>query len=153
MSPRLLYRSVSIAEAITWSLLIIGMLLKYVVQAGEWGVQIGGFLHGLVFLAYGMTAVLLAVNQHWGPRLTALAVITAIVPFGTLPLDRALEKRGLLDGEWRRTRTADPRDDTRISALLRWMLARPVLLASIMAIALVSIMATLLTLGPPGGSS
>ena len=153
MSPRLLYRLVSIAEAITWSLLITGMLLKYVVQAGEWGVQIGGFLHGLVFIAYGMTAVFIGINQHWTVRLIALACLTAIIPFATIPFDRALERRGALGGGWRHTRSADPRDHTMVSGLLRWMLARPVLFASIMGVALVTIMATLLTLGPPGGAS
>ena len=153
MSPRSLYRFVSIAEAITWSLLIIGMLLKYVVQAGEWGVQIGGFLHGLVFIAYGMTAVFVGVNQHWTARFIALACLTAIIPFATIPFDHALERRGVLNGRWRHTRTSDPRDHTRLSALLRWMLARPVLLLGVLGVALVSIMATLLTIGPPGGAS
>ncbi|MBG6214410.1 MAG: DUF3817 domain-containing protein [Cryobacterium sp.] len=153
MSPRSLYRCVSIAETITWALLITGMLLKYVAQAGEWGVQIGGFAHGLVFIAYGMTAVFIGVNQHWNARLIALACLTAVIPFATIPFNRALERRGALGGGWRLTRTADPRDHTRLSALLRWMLARPVLLAGIMGIALVSIMATLLSIGPPGGTS
>ena len=153
MSPRSLYRFVSVAEAITWSLLIIGMLLKYVAEAGQWGVQIGGFLHGLVFLAYGMTAVFVGVNQHWSVRLIALACLTAVIPFATLPFDRTLERRGALNGGWRTTRTDDPRDHTGVSALLRWMLARPILLAGIMGVALVSIMATLLLIGPPGGSS
>ena len=153
MSPRLLFRSVAIAEAITWALLITGMLVKYVLNGGDLGVRVGGFVHGLVFIAFGMTAVLLAVNQHWGPRLTILAVFTAIIPFGTIPLDRGLEKRGLLDGGWRRTRTDDPRDHTRVSALLRWMLLRPALFTTVLLLGLVAIMTTLLTLGPPGGSS
>jgi integral membrane protein len=148
-----LYRFVSVAEAITWSLLILGMLLKYVAGAGQWGVQIGGFVHGLVFLAYGMTAVFVGVNQHWSLRLIALACLTAIIPFATIPFDRSLERRGALEGGWRHTRTDDPRDHTRVSALLRWMLARPVLLAGSMGVALAAIMATLLALGPPGGSS
>lgn len=153
MSPRLLFRTVAIAEAITWTLLIAGMLMKYVLQVGEIGVQVGGFVHGLVFIAFGMTAVLMAVNQHWGPRLTAVAVVTAIVPFGTIPLDRWLEKRGLLDGAWRRTRTDDPRDHTQVSALLRWMLVRPALFTTVLMVGLVAIMSTLLSLGPPGGGS
>ncbi|MFC5931338.1 DUF3817 domain-containing protein [Cryobacterium melibiosiphilum] len=152
MSPRLLFRSVAIAEAITWALLIAGMLGKYVLQVGELGVQVGGFLHGLVFIAFAMTALLVGVNQHWGPKLTAIAVATSIVPFGTIPLDRGLEKNGHLDGDWRRTRTDDPRDHTRVSALLRWMLVRPVLFAAVLVIGLGAVMAVLLTLGPPGGA-
>ena len=153
MTPRLLFRSVAVAEAITWALLIAGMLMKYVLQIGEFGVQVGGFLHGLVFIAFGLTAGFVGINQHWGLRLTAIAMVTAIIPFGTIPLDRGLEKKGLLNGAWRHTRTDDPRDDTGVSASLRWVLARPVLLVTVMAVALVSIMATLLTLGPPGGAS
>ncbi|KGJ72525.1 membrane protein [Cryobacterium roopkundense] len=153
MSPRLLFRTVAIAEAITWTLLIAGMLMKYVLEVGEVGVQVGGFLHGLVFIAFGMTAVLMGVNQHWGPRLTAIAVFTAIVPFATIPLDRRLEKAGRLDGDWRRTRTDDPRDHTGMSAMLRWMLARPVLFTTVLVIGLITIMTTLLFVGPPGGAS
>lgn len=153
MSPRLLFRSVAFAEAITWALLIAGMLGKYVLQAGELGVQIGGFLHGLVFLAFGITALLVGVNQHWGPKLTAIAVATAIVPFGTIPLDRGLEKNGHLDGVWRRTRTEDPRDHTRVSGLLRWMLARPVLFTVVLVLGLGTAMTVLMTAGPPGGAS
>ena len=153
MTPRLLFRTVAIAEAITWTLLIAGMLMKYVLQVGEVGVQVGGFLQGLVFIAFGMTAVLVGINQHWGRRLTLIAAVTAIVPFGTIPLDRGLEKRGLLDGDWRRARTDDPRDHTRVSALLRWMLARPALFTTVLAVGLVAIMSTLLVVGPPGGSN
>lgn len=153
MSPRLLFRSVAIAEAITWALLIAGMLGKYVLLVGEIGVQVGGFLHGLVFVAFGMTALLVAVNQHWGLKVTAIALVTAIVPFGTIPLDRTLEKKGLLDGAWRRARTEDPRDHTRTSALLRWMLARPVLFTTVLILGLICVMTVLLTAGPPGGDS
>lgn len=152
MTPRLLFRSVAIAEAITWALLITGMLMKYVLKVGEAGVQIGGFVHGLVFLAFGLTALLVGVNQHWGVGLTAIAVATAIVPFGTIPLDRRLEHSRRLDGAWRRTRTEDPRDHTRLSGGLRFMLARPVLLTSVLVLGLVSLMTVLLSVGPPGGA-
>jgi hypothetical protein len=41
VSPRLFYRTVAVAEAVTWTLLLAGMLLKYVAQAGSLGVLIG----------------------------------------------------------------------------------------------------------------
>jgi len=151
VSPRLFYRTVAIAEAVTWTLLIGGMLLKYVAQAGDIWVRIGGFAHGLVFIAYGMTTVLVGVNQRWSLRLIAAAALTAVVPYATIPFDRRLERRGRLDGDWRSTVTGDPRDHTRLSALLRWMLNRPVLLGTLFVVGLVSIMATLLIVGPPGG--
>lgn len=156
MSPRLFYRTVAIAEAVTWTLLLGGMLLKYVLLPGETGdlaLRIGGFLHGLVFIAYGMTAVLVGVNQRWNARLIVAAVFTAIVPYATIPFDRVLERRGRLDGEWRSTISDDPRDHTWVSVVLRWMLNRPILLGTLFVVGLVSIMATLLVIGPPGGRS
>ncbi|SDK02341.1 integral membrane protein [Cryobacterium psychrotolerans] len=154
MSPRLFYRTIAIAEAVTWTLLLTGMLLKYVLLPGETGdlaLRVGGTLHGLVFIAYGMTAVLVGVNQRWSLRLMVAAVITAIVPYATIPFDRLLERRRKLDGDWRSTATSDPRDHTWLSVLLRWMLNRPVLLGTVFVVGLVTIMATLLIIGPPGG--
>jgi integral membrane protein len=156
VSPRLLYRILSIAEAITWTILITAMLLKYVFVPGEFGdgaVRVGGFVHGLVFLAYGITAVLVGVNQHWRPRLMLLAVTTAVVPYATIPFDRWLERRNLLDGRWRREATDDPRDHTLVSRLLRFGLARPALLASVLVVGLAAVFTTLLVMGPPGGES
>ncbi|TFD84500.1 DUF3817 domain-containing protein [Cryobacterium lactosi] len=156
VSPRLLYRILSIAEAITWTILITAMLLKYVFAPGDFGdgaVRVGGFVHGLVFLAYGITAVLVGVNQHWGPRLMLLAVSTAVVPYATIPFDRWLERRNLLDGGWRREATDDPRDHTMVSRLLRVGLARPLLLASVLVVGLVAVFTTLLVMGPPGGGA
>jgi integral membrane protein len=132
------------------------MLLKYVLLPGELGdlaVRIGGFAHGFVFIAYGMTAVLVGVNQRWSLRLIAAAVGTAVVPYATIPFDRSLERRGRLDGDWRRTATNDPRDRTWVNVLLRVMLNRPILLGALFVVGLVSIMATLLVVGPPGGRS
>ena len=36
MSPRTLFRSFAVAEVVTWSLLIVGMILKYAVGVGDW---------------------------------------------------------------------------------------------------------------------
>lgn len=151
MSPRLFFRTVAIAEAVTWTLLIAGMMLKYVLQAGDLGVRIGGFLHGLVFLAYAMTAVLVAVNQRWSSRLTGIAVVTAVIPYATIPFDVWLDRHRMLEGPWRRTASDHPSDSTWPSRLLRWMLNRPALLVTSFVFALAAIMTVLLLLGPPGG--
>ena len=79
VTPRSFYRVVAIAEAVTWTLLIGGMLLKYVAQAGSLGVLIGCSLHGLVFINYGATAVLVGVNQHWPIKLIVGAVVITIL--------------------------------------------------------------------------
>jgi hypothetical protein len=93
------------------------------------------------------------VNQHWRPRLILLGLATAVVPYATIPFDRWLERRELLGGTWRREATADPRDHTPVSRLLRFGLARPVLLASVLALGLVAVFTALLVMGPPGGKA
>lgn len=151
VTPRTFYRVVAIAEAVTWTLLIAGMLLKYVAQAGNLGVLIGGSLHGLVFVTYAATAVLVGVNQHWPVKLIVGAVVTAIIPYATIPFDRWLEKNDRLEGGWRTTATDDPRDHTWISQLLRWFLNHPAILITVFVVAVVAIVTVLLILGPPGG--
>ena len=71
MSPRTLYRRVAVAEVITWTLLLIGMLLKYVTKTTDLGVRVFGLAHGVVFIAFCLVTVLLWVNQKWSAR-TAL---------------------------------------------------------------------------------
>ena len=151
VTPRAFYRVVAIAEAVTWTLLIGGMLLKYVAHAGGLGVLIGGSLHGLVFVTYAATAVLVGVNQRWSVKLIVGAVFTAIIPYATIPFDRWLEKNDKLEGGWRTVATDDPRDHTWIDRLLCWFLNHPVMLVVVFAFAVVAIVTVLLILGPPGG--
>jgi integral membrane protein len=153
-TPRGLYRVLSIAEAITWTLLIIGLLAKYVVAPGETGdliLRVTGTIHGFVFLSYGATAILVGINQRWKPLLTVGAVATAIVPYATIPFDRWLEKHSKLDGGWRLEKSDDPRDDNWFDGLVRWMLRRPYLLGTLIVLAIVALFAILLIAGPPGG--
>ena len=149
VTPRSLYRALALAEMATWTLLILGMVLKYGLRAGDWPVQVAGMAHGIVFVSYAVTAALVGVNQHWPLARVAAAVATAVVPYATYPFDRWLERRGHLDGGWRRQRTDDPRDHTAASAILRVLLAHPVALGAGMAVAVAAIVATLLFLGPP----
>ena len=151
VTPRLFYRIVAIAEAVTWTLLIAGLLLKYVFDAGDVGVRIGGSIHGFVFLAYAATAVLIGVNQRWKFSLIATGVITAIVPYATIPFDHWLERNGKLEGDWRTTATDDPRDNTWIDRLLRWFLNHPVVLGVILVVGVIVVFTVLVIIGPPGG--
>lgn len=150
ITPRSFYRFVAIAEAVTWTLLILGMVGKYGLDMPV-AVLIGGSIHGFVFISYALTAGLVGVNQRWSPGRIAFAVATAIIPYATIPFDRHLERRQLLDGDWRSTATDDPRDHTRTSRLLRWFLARPVLLSVVFVVGIIVIMTVMLIIGPPGG--
>ena len=151
MTPKRLIRTVAIAEAITWTLLITGMILKY--GAGlDVAVTIGGGIHGFVFLAYAFTVLLVGVNQRWGLGLVALGVLTAVVPYATIPFEIVLARRGRLEGGWRREASAHPSDSSLLNRMLRWYLARPVLSTARAVVAVAAVFAALLVVGPPGGT-
>lgn len=153
MTPSRLFKIVATAEAITWALLIAGMLQKYVFQAGEWGVSIGGGIHGFVFLAYVVITVLVAVNQRWSAGISVLALGAAVIPFATVPVEIAYGRAGRLDGRWRTETTDDPRDRRPLDRLVRWWVARPWLLGGIVAVGVVAVFVTLLVVGPPFSKS
>lgn len=153
VTPRSFYRTVAIAESVTWTLLITGMLLKYLGGLGTLPVVIGGSIHGFVFITYALTAVLVGVNQRWSVRQIVFAVATAIVPYATIPFDRTLVRNGRLEGDWHREASDDPSDATWIRRLLRWFINHPVILVAVFVMGIIVIMSALLIVGPPGGWS
>src|SRR4051812_15131668 len=103
MSPLHLFRRVAIAEAVTWALLLTGMFLKYVTETTDLGVRVFGMVHGVVFIAYSLTTVLVAVDQRWSRGRLLLGLAASVPPFMTVPFDRYAERRGLLASVWRLT--------------------------------------------------
>jgi len=149
MSPRTLFRSFAVAEVVTWTLLIVGMLLKYAVRVTDIGVSIAGPIHGFVFLAYLVAGVVVAVNQRWSAGITLLALASAVVPFASLPVERWIDRSGRLQGGWRREATGDHRDRRPLDRLLRWVLAHPVLSLVVAVVGVSVVFAALLAVGPP----
>jgi integral membrane protein len=150
LSPRQLFRTVAIAEAITWTLLIAGMIGKYILDLGGLGVTIGGSAHGLVFIAFVLTVALVGVNQRWSIGLLAIAVGSAVIPFASIPFEIRAARTGRLDGGWKREATSDRADHTAPARVVRWLVRRPAAAAIILVVALAAIMGTLLVIGPPG---
>ena len=150
MSPKRLFRALAFAEAVTWTILIVAMILKYAAGVDA-AVLVGGSIHGVVFLAYAFAAVLVGVNQRWHLGLIAFAVLTAIVPYATVPFELWLVRRGRLEGEWRREAGEHPADGHWVNRMLRWFLARPVLLTVVAVIGIAVVFSALLVIGPPGG--
>lgn len=151
MTPRSFYRVVAIAESVTWTLLIAGMVLKYAAGLGTLPVLIAGSIHGFVFISYALTAILVGVNQRWSVARIVFAVAMAIVPYATIPFDRRLERAGLLDGDWQREATDNPPDHAWPRVFLRWLLNHPRTLITLFILGIVVIMSVLLIIGPPGG--
>ncbi len=152
MTPKKLFKIFATAEVFTWGALITGLILRATVGVEPLAFTIVGGIHGAAFLAYGVTAVLVAVNNRWMFGRAAFAVVLAIVPFATLPFEMWLKSKGHLEGEWRREHSGHPRDDHWFDRLYRWFLNRPILLAIALVLAVVVIFITLLLIGPPGGS-
>lgn len=150
MSPKHLFRVLAFAEAVTWTILITALVLRY--AAGlDAAVLVGGSIHGFVFLAYAFQAVLVGVNQRWSIGLIAFAVLTAVVPYATIPFEVWLMRRGRLEGDWRREAGDHPADGSWVNRMLRWFLARPVLLTVVAVVGIAAVFTALLVIGPPGG--
>ena len=151
MSPLTLFRRLAFAEAVTWALLLTGMVLKYVTETTELGVRVFGMAHGVVFIAYCLTAVFVGVNQRWPLGTLALALASAVPPFMTVWFDRRAERRGLLAGGWRLAPGREPADNPAERAQA-WMLARPVAALGAAVVAVGALTMVALLVGPPVGS-
>ncbi|MFS0894501.1 DUF3817 domain-containing protein [Microbacterium sp. 179-I 3D3 NHS] len=149
-APDRLFRTLAIAEAITWTILI-GAIIARAVGASGVVVTVGGGIHGLVFLAYAATAILVGLNQRWHLGVGVVAVASAIVPYATIPTEIWLHRSGRLRGAWRLDETDDPRDRRWHDRLMRWFLRRPAMLAALLVLGIVALYVILLLIGPPGG--
>lgn len=149
-TPHSLFRALAIAEAISWTLLIAGLILR-ATTGWALGVTIGGGIHGFVFLSYGATAILVALNNRWRVWPTVVALVSAVIPYATIPAELWLQRSGRLAGTWRLEPTDDPRDGAWYDRLMRWFLRRPWVLGALIALAVVALFVVLLILGPPGG--
>lgn len=149
-TPKSLFRALAIAEAISWTLLIAGLIVRAVT---DWApaVSIGGGIHGFVFLSYGATAVLVSKNQRWHIGPTAVAIVSAVVPYATIPVEIWLNRTERLIGQWRKEASADPRDAAWHDRLMRVMLRRPWILGALLGTVIVAVFVALLVMGPPGG--
>ena len=149
MQPFKLYKLFAIGEALTWSLLITGLLIRALFGVPPVVLTIVGGIHGAVFLGYGVSATLVGVNQRWSFGRIVAAISLAIVPYATVPFEKSVEKKGMLVGDWRTEKSADPRDNNWFDSLFRWFIKRPALLVIVLLAVVVGIFSGLLFLGPP----
>ncbi len=84
------------AEGFTWAGLLIGMLLKYGTQTTELGVWLFGRLHGAAFLFYVVVTVFVGVRLRWPAWALLLALLAAVPPLVTVPLEIAYRRFNLL---------------------------------------------------------
>ncbi|MFC5053125.1 DUF3817 domain-containing protein [Saccharothrix xinjiangensis] len=94
-SPVGRFRLLALAEAVSWAGLLLGMFFKYVVVENEIGVKIFGPVHGAVFVAYLLVALMMA--QRWDRKTLFWALVAAVPPFGTVVFERWAARTGRLD--------------------------------------------------------
>jgi integral membrane protein len=72
------------------------MFVKWVLATSERGVQIFGPIHGGIFVAYLLVALLAARVLRWNARTTLLALGASVPPLATLWFDRWATRTGRL---------------------------------------------------------
>ena len=93
-----LFATVALIEALTWTGLLVGMYLKYVSGTTDVGVWLFGRLHGLAFLGYVVITVLAGVRLRWPMWALLLALLAAVPPLLTWPVEWWFRRKGLLSG-------------------------------------------------------
>lgn len=147
-TPHSLFRLVAIAEAVTWTLLIAALITR-ATTGWALGVSIAGGIHGFVFLGYAATAILVCLNNRWRAGETVVALVSAVIPYVTIPTELWLRRRGRLDGAWL---TEVPVSAARwYDRPLVWFVRHPWVLVILLAVAVTVLFVVLLLVGPPGG--
>ncbi|MFC6152987.1 DUF3817 domain-containing protein [Nocardioides yefusunii] len=150
MSPKSLYRGVARVEAVTWAMLIIGLVLKYVTETTDLVVRVGGMLHGAAFLAYCVVTTFVAVDQKWGVGRWLVGVLSSIPPFLTLWFEHHVEKKQLVTDAWRLGNEPARGPLEHASA---FVIRKPVQGAAVGVVLVAVLFVVALMIGPPGGGS
>lgn len=83
------FRMAAIAEAVGWTMLVIGIICKHIPFAyNEVPVQIAGRLHGVLVLLYGIAALLLAPSLRWDWWKILFAIAASVPPYGSLAFEQ-----------------------------------------------------------------
>ena len=148
MTPRTLFMWLARAEVVTWSLLLLGMALKYLTRTTDLGVRVFGLAHGVVFLAYVVLALVLWVDQRWRVRHAVAVLAAGALPYTTLWAERWVARHRLVTSRWRLAPEGDAAR-TLPERVVAAALARPGA-AVVVAAALVGVTTlALLVVGPP----
>lgn len=92
-----LFRLAAISEAVGWSLLITGILIKRAIPShSDVPVLLVGQIHGTIFLLYIVAVLALYPSLRWSRKRTILAGLASIPPYGSLLLEQwvAFKRRG-----------------------------------------------------------
>lgn len=91
-----LFRIVAVAEAWSWVGLLAGMYFKYSAVGNPIGVRIMGPIHGLLFVAYLVSAWRVAGARSWPMGRLLWALAAGVPPLATWVFERTALRRGWL---------------------------------------------------------
>ncbi|BCI54450.1 membrane protein [Mycolicibacterium litorale] len=92
-------RLVGLLEAVSWVGLLLGMYFKYLGSPRtEIGVKVFGPVHGGVFVAFLVAALVAGLALKWGAVTCLLALLASIVPLGTVIFLIWAERTGRMGG-------------------------------------------------------
>ena len=79
------FRLIALAEAVSWIGLLVGMYFKYLgTPRTEIGVKVFGMAHGLIFIGFVVTGLLVGIAYKWAARTWLLALLASIVPLASV---------------------------------------------------------------------
>ncbi|HSP61199.1 MAG TPA: DUF3817 domain-containing protein, partial [Ornithinimicrobium sp.] len=110
--------------------------------------QVFGMVHGVVFLAYCLATVVVAVDQRWPLRLLVAGLACAVPPFETVPIERTADRRGALGTSWRLV-AEEPAGP--LERLVAWLLRHPARGLAAGAVGVAALTGVALLVGPPAG--
>ena len=79
------FRLIGLAEAVSWAGLLAGMYFKYLgTPRTEIGGKVFGPIHGGIFIAFVVAAILVGIAHKWGTGTWIVALLASIVPLGSV---------------------------------------------------------------------
>lgn len=82
------FKMIALSEGISTILLFfVAMPLKYAMGKPEY-VKLFGSLHGALFIAYILLAILLKYQNNWNTKQFGLVCLASLVPFGSFYLEK-----------------------------------------------------------------
>lgn len=79
-----LFKIAAIAEAVGWTLLIVGIFSRDVLLLGHAPVAVAGRIHGMLFVAYIVAVLALSPSLGWSIFRTLVAGLCSVPPYGSL---------------------------------------------------------------------
>ena len=78
------FRIVALLEAVSFLALLAATIFHRALDGSDAGVNVLGPIHGMLFLAYVLLALLIREEQGWSVGQTILVLVLSALPFGAV---------------------------------------------------------------------